>query len=146
MKISTKTRYGMSFMIDLAQRYGSGPVALKDVAARAGISKKYLEQVVCPFAHAGLVSVTRGAGGGYELARDPGEITLGDVARASGDGLELLDCTSGLLSCSIQGSCPSQRIWKGMEKAISDYLDGLTLKDIIDDIPENATLRGACTE
>ena len=83
MKISTKTRYGMRFMIDLAQHHGEGCVALKDVAERQGISKKYLEQVVAPLTGAGLLRVTRGYQGGYELARAPETITLADVVSAS---------------------------------------------------------------
>lgn len=131
MKISTKTRYGMRFMIDLAQHYGEGCVALKDIAERQNISKKYLEQVVSPLGSAGLLRVTRGYLGGYELARDPSEITLADVVSASEDGLELLDCMSGLFACERENGCMSQRIWGGMEKAIRDYLEGLTLADIV---------------
>lgn len=129
MKISTKTRYGMRFMIDLAQRHGEGCVALKEVAERQGISKKYLEQVVAPLSGAGLLRVTRGYQGGYQLARPPEDITLADVVGASEDGLELLDCMSGVLACERQGSCLSQRIWGGMEQAIRDYLAGITLAE-----------------
>lgn len=131
VKISTKTRYGMRFMIDLAQRWGEGCVALKDVAERQGISKKYLEQVVAPLASSGLLRVTRGYMGGYELSRPPEEITLADVVSASEDGLELLDCMSGLFACERENGCMSQRIWGGMQKAIYDYLDGQTLADIV---------------
>ena len=86
MKISTKSRYGMRFMIDLAQHYGEGPIALKDVAERQSISKKYLEQVVAPLSSKGLLSVTRGYMGGYQLSRSPEKITLEDVVSASEDG------------------------------------------------------------
>ncbi len=129
MKISTKTRYGMRFMIDLAQHGGAGCVALKDVAARQGISKKYLEQVVAPLAGADLLRVTRGQAGGYELARPAEEITLADGVSASEDGLELLDCMSGLFACERQEGCLSQRIWGGLQQAMYDYLDGITLAD-----------------
>lgn len=83
MKISTKTRYGMRFMIDLAQSQGEGRVALKDIADRQGLSKKYLEQVVAPLASAGLLDVTRGNQGGYRLSRDASAITLADIVAAS---------------------------------------------------------------
>ena len=88
MKISTKTRYGMRFMIDLAQSQGEGRVALKDIADRQGLSKKYLEQVVAPLASAGLLDVTRGNQGGYRLSRDASAIRgrLG-VARLHGVAL-----------------------------------------------------------
>ena len=133
MKISTKTRYGMRFMIDLAQHHGEGCVALKDVAERQGISKKYLEQVVAPLTGAGLLRVTRGYQGGYELARAPENITLADVVSASEDGLELLDCMSGVFSCERREGCLSQRIWGGLEQAIRDYLAGITLAEAADD-------------
>lgn len=129
MKISTKTRYGMRFMIDLAQHRSDGCVALKDVAERQGISKKYLEQVVAPLTGAGLLRVTRGYQGGYELACAPENITLADVVSASEDGLELLDCLSGTFACERQDGCLSQRIWGGLEQAIRDYLASITLAE-----------------
>lgn len=119
-------------MIDLAQHAGEGCVALKDVAARQGISKKYLEQVVAPLSAAGLLHVTRGQAGGYELARAPEDITLAEVVCASEDGLELLDCMSGLFACERQEGCLSQRIWGGLQQAMFDYLDGVTLADAAD--------------
>ncbi len=130
MKISTKTRYGMRFMIDLAQHEADGCVALKDVAERQGISKKYLEQVVSPLAAAGLLTVTRGHQGGYRLARPAAEITLADVVAASEDGLELLDCLSGLTPCERAATCPSQRVWDGLQAAIRTFLEGMTLTDV----------------
>ncbi len=136
VKISTKTRYGVRFMIDLAQRYGEGSVALKDVAERQAISKKYLEQVVAPLASSGLLRVTRGAQGGYELARSPQAITLADVVAATEDGLELIDCANGLFPCDYTERCVSQRIWGGMEEAIRAYLSGITLADLAGDLQE----------
>lgn len=131
VKISTKTRYGMRFMIDLAQSQGEGRVALKDIAERQGISKKYLEQVVAPLASAGLLEVTRGNQGGYRLARDAAAITLADIVAASEDGLELLDCMGSLAACERAEGCPSRRVWGGLQAAIRDYLAGLTLADIV---------------
>ena len=122
MKISTKTRYGMRFMIDLAQSQGEGRVALKDIADRQGLSKKYLEQVVAPLASAGLLDVTRGNQGGYRLSRD--------ASAASEDGLELLDCMGSLSACERAEDCPSRRVWGGLQVAIGDYLSGLTLADV----------------
>ena len=109
VKISTKTRYGMRFMIDLAQSQGEGRVALKDIADRQGLSKKYLEQVVAPLASAGLLDVTRGNQGGYRLSRDASAITLADIVAASEDGLELLDCMGSLSACERAEDCPSRR-------------------------------------
>ena len=130
VKISTKTRYGMRFMIDLAQSQGEGRVALKDIADRHGLSKKYLEQVVAPLASAGLLDVTRGNQGGYRLSRDASAITLADIVAASEDGLELLDCMGSLSACERAEDCPSRRVWGGLQAAIGDYLSGLTLADV----------------
>lgn len=129
MKVSTKTRYGVRFMIDLAQHQNEGCVALKEVAERQGISKKYLEQVVSPLASAGLLEVTRGYMGGYRLARDPQDITLAEVVDASEDGLALLDCLSGSAPCNRQEHCSAQRIWGGMAGAMRSYLAGITLAE-----------------
>lgn len=130
MRISTKTRYGMRLMIDIAQNQGNGRVALKDVAERQGVSKKYLEQVVAPLVSAGLLGVTRGTQGGYHLSRPPQEITLADIVGASEDGLELLVCTVDSDACIRAGGCPSRQIWGGLEGAIRAYLEGQTLADV----------------
>lgn len=121
----------MNFMVDLARHYGGGCISLRDIAERQGISKKYLEQVVSPLSSAGLLEVTRGYLGGYQLSRPPEEISLADVVSASEDGLELLDCTSQLKGCERSDGCISLRIWGGMEKAIRDYLESITLADIV---------------
>ena len=81
MKISTKGRYGLTIMMDLAKRFGQGPVPLKSVAERHGLSEHYLEQLIAPLRNAGLVRSVRGAYGGYKLAKDPEEITAGDIIR-----------------------------------------------------------------
>ena len=124
VKISTKTRYGMRFMIDLAQSQGEGRVALKDIADRQGLSKKYLEQVVAPLASAGLLDVTRGNQGGYRLSCDASAITLADIVAASEDGM------GSLSACERAEDCPSRRVWGGLQAAIGDYLSGLTLADV----------------
>lgn len=131
MKISTKTRYGMRFMIDLAEHYGEGCVAMKDVADRQGVSKKYLEQVVAPLSAAGLLKVTRGNKGGFQLARPPEEISLADVVTASEDGLAITECISCLASCDNEGGCVSKEIWGGMQNAMTDYLENRTLADVL---------------
>ena len=132
MRISTKTRYGLRFMIDLAQRYGEGCTALKDVAKRQEISKKYLEQVASPLVSAGLLHVTRGYLGGYELARPPQQITCADIVSATEDGLGLLECTSGKFACGRDDTCPSRFVWAGLERTVANYLRGITLQDILE--------------
>ena len=131
MKISTKTRYGMRVMLDLAERYANGCTPLKDVAERQGLSKKYLEQVASPLATAGLLTVTRGYQGGYQLSRPPENITLAEVISASEDGLELMNCTSDLHACDRANSCPSRNVWGGLQDAVNHYLESKTLADMI---------------
>lgn len=130
MKISTKTRYGMRLMIDIAQNQGDGRVTLKDAAGRQGISKKYLEQVVTPLVSADLLTVTRGPQGGYRLARPAQDITLADIVGASEDGLELLTCVLDGEACERSYDCASRHIWGGLQDAMRSYLEGQTLADV----------------
>lgn len=132
MKIATKTRYAMRVMIDLAARVDEGCVPLKDVADRQGISKKYLEQVVAPLVSQGLLHVTRGHRGGYKLMRKPEDITCAQIVSATEHGLELLDCLSGEVTCEREKICVSQNIWGGLERAMTEYLESITLQDILD--------------
>lgn len=137
MKISTKTRYGMRFMIDLAEHYGEGCTPMKEVAARQGISKKYLEQAVAPLSAAGLLCITRGNRGGFQLSRPPEEITLADVVSASEDGLELLNCLGCLTVCEHEAGCASREVWGGMQDAVTGYLEGRTLADVVKAVSES---------
>lgn len=132
MKLSTKTRYGLRLMIDLAQHYHEGPISLSEVAKRQDISKKYLEQVVSPLVKANLLVVTRGYTGGYELSRTPAEITCADIAIVTEEGFKLLDCLKNKGDCKRSDWCLSRNIWAGLEKAMIDYLNRITLQDILD--------------
>lgn len=131
MRISTKTRYALRFMIDLAEHDGEGRVAMKDIAQRQQISKKYLEQVVAPLKEAGLIAVERGAAGGYSLANDPANITMADIVQATEGDLALLDCLEGDYDCPVRGECRTQRVWAGLEDALVGYLRGTTLAGIL---------------
>lgn len=146
MKISTKTRYGMRFMLDLAQHASEGCIPMKDIAERQGISKKYLEQAVSPLSAAGLLNVTRGNKGGFQLAKPAFEISLADVVRASEDGLDLMDCIGCIMVCDHEGSCASREVWGGMQKAITDYLEGRTLEDVIDSLDSTSQSSSGPTE
>lgn len=132
MKIATKTRYAMRVMIDLAGHSSEGCIPLKDVADRQNISKKYLEQVVSPLVAHNLLTVTRGHRGGYKLTREPKDITCAQIVSATENGLELLDCLSGEITCEREKICISQDLWSGLERAMTDYLESITLQDILD--------------
>ena len=131
--ISTRGRYALRMMLDLAANQADGYVALKDVAARQGISKKYLEQIIPVLNRAGLLQTARGVQGGYRLTRRPEEYTLGDVLRATEATLARVACLeSGAESCPRQGDCLTYPVWLGLDKVVNDYLDSITLQDILD--------------
>ena len=111
MKLSTRARYGIHAMYDLAQNYGAQPRPIKAVAEAQAIPEAYLEQLLCTLRRAGLVVSARGAQGGYMLSRPPGEITVGDILRSLEGGLTLLDCLEGADACGKSCDCPSRKVW-----------------------------------
>ena len=127
MVISTKGRYALRVMIELAGARPGAYVALKDIAGRQEISEKYLEAIVKKLGKAGLVSGLRGKGGGYRLAADPDRCTVGDILRAAEDSLAPVTCLGLDGSCPRRDRCATLPIWAGLEKRIADYLDGITL-------------------
>lgn len=129
MKISTKGRYGLTIMMDLAKRYGQGPIPLKSVAERHGLSEHYLEQLIAPLRNAGLVRSVRGAYGGYKLAKDPEDITAGDIIRVLEGPISLVEYT--------EEDDPARRdLWKRVRDAIAKELDSTTLASLINDSNE----------
>ena len=133
MKISTKGRYALRMMIDLAQHMNTGFISLKDIADRQGISKKYLEQIIPLFGKTDFLRTNRGSQGGYMLAKDPGKYTVGDILRLTEGSLSPVDCVEqNPVVCERSAVCPTLPIWKGLARVINDYLDGITLQDILD--------------
>lgn len=133
MKISTKGRYALRLMLDLAENQKDGYVALKDIAERQDISKKYLEQIVPMLNKAGVLRTTRGFQGGYMLAKTPDKYTVGDILRITEGSLApvaCLDCEPN--TCDKCETCPTLPVWNGLYKTITDYLDSVTLQNIID--------------
>ena len=131
--ISTRGRYALRMMLDLAANQGEGYVALKDVAARQGISKKYLDLIIPVLNRAGLLQTARGVQGGYRLTRRPEEYTLGHVRRATEATLASVACLEAWAeSCPRQGDCLTCPEWLGLDKLVNDYLDSITLQDILD--------------
>lgn len=116
-------------MVDLAQHWGEGYIALKDVAERQNISKKYLEQIVSLLMNHGLLKATRGFSGGYQLAEEPSRITAAEVVRATENSLSALACINDEDACDRRDRCSSLSLWIGLEKVIIDYLQGITLAD-----------------
>ncbi len=133
MKISTKGRYALRMMLDLARHQGDGFVALKDIAARQNISKKYLEQIVPVLTRGGFLLTNRGYQGGYRLSRPPEKYTVGEILRLTEGGLSPVACLEHRPNlCPRADGCITLPVWQGLERVISEYLDGYTLQKIID--------------
>lgn len=138
MKISTKGRYSLRFMIDLAQHYTEGYLALKDIAGRQDISKKYLEQIIPFLTRAGLLLSNKGHNGGYMLSRSPEKITVLEILESAEGPLAPVNCLdSGTVQCDRTSLCNALPIYQGLYELISNYLGNITLKDIIDKQLEN---------
>ena len=138
MKISTKGRYALRLLIDLAENQENGFVSLKDIAERQGISKKYLEQIVALLNRPGVLNTNRGYQGGYRLANKPDEYTVGDILRITEGSLAPVSCLEGdSLECERADMCATLPIWRGLSKVINEYLDSITLQDVLDQKREN---------
>lgn len=134
MRISTKGRYALRMLIDLAQHQNEGFISLKDIAARQEISKKYLEQIVPMLNKADILLANRGFQGGYKLAKSPDKYTVGDILRLTEGGISPVPCVDRTpVDCEKSSWCPTLSVWLGLKKVISEYLDGITLQDIIDE-------------
>lgn len=132
MKISTKGRYALRMMIDLAEQENKGYIALKEIAQRQQISKKYLEQIIPVLNRSGLLLTNRGFQGGYKLAKHPKEITVGEVLRNTEGSLAPVACLEHKPNqCERCNECITLPIWEGLERVVNEYLDGITLYDII---------------
>lgn len=138
MKISTKGRYALRMLLDLAEHSADGYVALKDIAERQHISKKYLEQIVPMLNRAHILKTNRGYQGGYMLADDPDKYTVGMILRLTEGSLAPVACLeNGNVGCERAADCMTLPVWRGLYKVINDYLDGITLRDLLDRSREN---------
>jgi Rrf2 family protein len=131
MKLSTRGRYGVRAMLELALHSGKGPVPLRDLASRQEISAKYLEQLLIPLKGAGLVKSVRGARGGYLLARDPEHISLYDIVRSLEGPLAPVECVQDPQYCDRVGGCTVHLVWGEMGTMLVDFLSGMSLADMV---------------
>ncbi len=132
MKISTKGRYGLRVMIDIASHKNDEYIALKDIATRLGTTVKYLEQIVAPLNKAGFLCSMRGCGGGHKLALSPEECKVGDILRVMEGNLSPVECvSSGEIECPMAESCATVNFWKGLDDVVNNYIDSYTLKDLL---------------
>lgn len=132
MKISTKGRYALCVMLDLAQHYKEGPVALKDIASRQSISKKYLEQIVALLNKPDFLRTVRGAQGGYMLARTPDEYTVAEILKLSEGSLAPVPNLEDPAEAAAAADFQLLPLWQGLYSVVNDYLEGITLQDILD--------------
>jgi len=132
MKVSTRGRYALRLMTEIAAYDGQGFLSLKDVAERQGISMKYLEQIAGTLVKAGFLQSGRGVQGGYRLVKAPGEYTVGSILRLTEGNLAPVACLVGDVNhCEHCGECPTLDFWSGLYMAVNSYIDRYTLEDLL---------------
>lgn len=131
MILTTKARYAVMAVIEIANNKEQGPLPLTEIAKRQEISLSYLERIFSILKDANIVAATKGPGGGYSLARPRKEITVSQIVKAIGEPIKMTRCNEGQRSC-LKGSsrCKAHHIWSGLEKKIYSYLDSLVLSDL----------------
>ncbi|MDF2878504.1 MAG: Rrf2 family transcriptional regulator [Clostridia bacterium] len=135
MKLSTKGRYGLQAMVDLAVYSKDRHIALKSIAERLCMSENYLEQLMALLKKNELVSSVRGAQGGYFLAKDPADITIGEILRALEGSLAPTDCTceDNTYHCTLDGKCVTRGVWEKIRDSINKVVDSISLKQLMED-------------
>lgn len=135
MRFTAREQYGLRAMVELARRYGDGPVSLTEVAQMQGLSQSYLEHVVAPLRKSGLLLSRRGATGGYALARQPAAITVGDVIRVLEGEIVPMTCVSDAEDCAPpcarEGQCATRDVWLTVRMQLEKTLDNTTLADLV---------------
>ncbi len=133
MMISTRGRYALRIMLDLAQHAGDGYVSLKKISEREDISVKYLEAIVSILNKAGMVESRRGKDGGYRLIKKPEEYTVGSVVKLTEGSVSPVSCLEcGSISCGRSTHCQTLPLWEKLERIVEDYLDSVTLLDLLE--------------
>lgn len=139
MKVSTKGRYSLRLMIDLAEHNFGEYITLKDISKRQNISTKYLEQIVSLLSKAGYLKSVRGPQGGYKLAKEPKEYKVGDILRITEGKFAPITCLQDEDNqCGMYGGCATIEFWEGLYDVINEYIDSFTLEDIVEQHKEKA--------
>ena len=131
MRLSTRARYGTRLMLELALNFDKGTIFLKDIAKREEISEKYLSHLVIPLRASGLISSSRGAHGGYRLAKYPSQITLNEIVKTLEGGISCVECVENPTVCPRVSKCATRGIWEKLDEKISDELSSVTLEDLV---------------
>jgi len=137
MKLSTKSRYGLRALFDMAYHSGTLPSQIKDISRRQAISPRYLEQIFQDLKKAGLLKSRRGPQGGYYLAKKPQEITVREIIEAAEGEMALVDCTkegaSSKKKCEFDNQCVTQKVWLEAARRLNEYFESVTLKDLCEE-------------
>ena len=133
MKLSTRSRYGARILVDLARHNGQGPVQIGEISKRQDISVKYLEQLIRPLKQASMVTSVRGPKGGHLLAKNPEDITLGQIVRLFEGQAELVECISNPEQCNMSDDCQVRLAWKEATRVLYEKLDSTTISDLMKD-------------
>ncbi len=142
MKVSTRGEYGVRAMVALAKHHGQGSMSISAMSKASGVPMPYLEQLIGPLRRAGLVESKRGARGGYQLTRDPGEVAVGEVYRIMEGPVAPMECVSEDVTeqtCPLIDGCETRPVWLRMRDAIVDSIDSVTLADLIMQAPRRAS-------
>jgi Rrf2 family iron-sulfur cluster assembly transcriptional regulator len=131
MRLTTKGRYAVTAMLDLAIHFGEGPITLADISHRQGISLSYLEQLFSRLRKKGLVISARGPGGGYKLSRPSNEIAVAEIVTAIDEKVDATRC-GGLANCQDDQPCLTHELWTDLSQRIYEFLSGITLGDLVD--------------
>ena len=131
MKLSTRSRYGARILVDLARHNGHGPIQIGEISKRQDISVKYLEQLIRPLKQASMVTSVRGPKGGHMLAKDPADITLGQIVRLFEGQAELVECISNPDQCHMSDDCQVRLAWKEATRVLYEKLDSTTISDLM---------------
>lgn len=133
MRLSTRCRYGIHAMFDLALNVGEGPQTIRSIAQRQLVPEQYLEQIIGVLRREGLVRSLRGSQGGYMLAKAPEEITIGELIRLLEGPVLMADCVAAEDACIRSGQCPSRLVWEKLTDCINSFVDTITLQNMLDD-------------
>lgn len=145
MKLSTKGKYGVRAVFEIARNSGRGPITIKTIAERQGISVSYLEQILNKLGRAGVIESVRGPGGGYLLGRTPAEVTIGDVVRALEGPIALSHCLEPGMSeeCYQAEDCVARMVWTRVGEKIEEALDSISFDDLLHQYPGGKELQQA---
>ena len=137
MKLSTRTRYGIRAILELAENYGNGPLQLRIIARDQGVSVKYLEQLMAMLKAAGIVRSVRGSKGGYILAKSPGQVKVSECFQCLEGSLITTECVEDESFCERTNDCIARQVWTEVQNAVMGVLESMTLQDLVDRAKNN---------